>query len=72
MSLGEGVFGQRGGDTWIRYQCISTQVPVREAEYCYNSIPVSHNKFKYVDVESRMLTSTAEISSCMESFPLRI
>ena len=45
---------------------------MREAEYCYDAIPISHTKFNYMDVETRMLKSTAEISPCMESFPLRI
>ena len=72
VSLGSGVFGQRRGDTWIRYRCVSTRVPVREDEYCYDAVPISHTKFNYMDVETRMLKSTAEISPCMESFPLRI
>ena len=45
---------------------------MREAEYCYDAVPISHTKFSYMDVETRVLKSTAEISPCMESFPLRI
>ena len=39
---------------------------------CYDAVPISHSKFSYMDVETRVLKSTAEISPCMESFPLRI
>ena len=60
MSLGKGVFGQRRGDTWIRYRCISTRVPVREAEYCYDAVPISHAKFSYMDVETLSLIHISE------------
>ena len=37
VSLGDGVFGQRRGDTWIRYRCISTRVPA--VSYTHLTLP---------------------------------
>ena len=61
------------GNTHVEFSCPVLEVNLREDTHCYTSeIPIQHDRYPFVTVANRVLTTIGTPSPCLDDYPLRV